>query len=65
MRVGVSSTGRWWVSMGPLGWLLYLAVVVPVLAAWWVLTGLARVIAWACRAVASRRRSATSSGASS
>ena len=39
MRAGVSSTGRWWVSLGPLGWLVLLPF----------------AVVWACRAVASRR----------
>lgn len=36
MRAGVSSAGRWWVSMGPVGWL----VLLPVAAAWAVLVAL-------------------------
>jgi len=54
MRIGVSSAGRWWVSMGPVGWLILL----PVALAWVAvlsLAWLAQGIAWACRAVASRR----------
>ena len=57
MRVGVSSSGRWWVSMGPLGWLLYLVVVLPVLAVWYLLLGLAWLIRAAARAVAEYRTS--------
>jgi hypothetical protein len=51
--------------MGPLGWLLYLVVVVPVMLAWYVLAALAWVIVSACKTIAaSRRRSATSPDAS-
>jgi hypothetical protein len=55
MRLGVSSRGRWWVSMGPVGWLLTFWFVVPVLLAVYVIIGLVRVVAWTCRAVAERR----------
>ena len=44
MRVGVSSSGRGWVSMGPLGLLLFLAFVLPVMAAWYT----ARLLGWLC-----------------
>lgn len=64
MRVGVSSAGRWWLSMGPLGWLLYLVIVLPVLAAWYLLLGLAWLIAAGCRAAAAHR-APTPPGASS
>jgi uncharacterized membrane protein len=55
VRAGVSSRGRWWVSMGPVGWLLTFWFVVPVLAAVYVIIGVVYVIAWACRTVAQRR----------
>ena len=48
----MSSSGRWWVSMGPLGWLLYLVFVLPVLAVWYLLAGLIWLVAWACKAIA-------------
>jgi hypothetical protein len=58
VRIGVSSSGRWWVSGGPLFWLLYLVFVLPVLAAWlilWLAVRLAvaavRGIAWLARRV--------------
>jgi hypothetical protein len=40
----VSSSGRWWVSMGPLGWLLTFWLVLPVMAAWYLLL----VLGWLC-----------------
>jgi hypothetical protein len=52
MRIGVSSSGRWWVSAGPLGWLLYLMLVLPVLAAWLVLWAAVRLAVAAARGIA-------------
>lgn len=40
MRIGVSSRGRWWISMGPLGWLVAGWFILPVMAAWYLLLGL-------------------------
>ncbi len=40
MRIGMSSGGRWWISMGPLGWLLAGWLILPVMAAWYLLAGL-------------------------
>jgi hypothetical protein len=37
MRIGMSSRGCWWVSMGPLGWLLAGWIIIPLLAAWYIL----------------------------
>ena len=55
MRVGVSSRGHWWVSMGPAGWLLAGWFVAPVLLAVYLVIGLVRLVAWTCRAIAERR----------
>jgi uncharacterized membrane protein len=58
MRIGVSSSGRWWISMGPLGWLLAGWVIVPVMAAWYLLIILIWLIVCICRATtAAARRS--------
>lgn len=51
MRIGVSSSGRWHVSMGPLGWLLTIWFVLPVMAAWYLLLLLIWLGVQACRAV--------------
>lgn len=37
MRIGMSSGGRWWISMGPLGWLLTGWIILPLMAAWYTL----------------------------
>lgn len=52
MRIGVSSSGRWWVSFGPLGWLVLLAraVVWLVVLAVWLLLSLAAGVAALIRA---------------
>jgi hypothetical protein len=52
MRADVSSSGRWWVSMGPLGWLLLLPVAV-IWCAFLVLRGLAAGTAALIRAARS------------
>lgn len=44
MRIGVSSSGRTWVSMGPLGWLAFLILVLPFLALWYA----AVALVWLC-----------------
>ena len=56
MRIGVSSTGRWWVSMGPLGWLIvsawYLASLIIGGVIWLlvqIVRGLVRGSAWVIR----------------
>lgn len=64
MRLGLSSSGRWWVTMGPLGWLLYLLVVLPVLAALYLLMLLSWLFLRACKAIAGYR-APTSPGGSS
>lgn len=57
MRIGTSSRGTWWVSMGPLGWLVYLCLtvcgwllVVAVRLCWAILKllvlGIARLVSW-------------------
>ena len=56
MRIGVSSSGRWWVSMGPLGWLLTIWVIAPLWLAWHLLLALILLIIWACRAIAALRK---------
>jgi hypothetical protein len=45
MRIGVSSGGRWWVSMGPLGWLLTGWIIIPVMVVWYTLVLLYLLIA--------------------
>ena len=52
MRIGVSSSGRWWISMGPLGWLLTIWVIAPFWLAWHLLVALVWVIVWACQLIA-------------
>ena len=42
MRVGVSSRGNWWISMGPLGWLLFGWLYLIALA----LAGVVWVLVW-------------------
>ena len=42
MRLGVSSRGTWWISMGPLGWLLFGWLYLIAL----VLYGVVWVLAW-------------------
>lgn len=58
MRIGVSSGGRWWVTMGPLGWLLYLVFALPVLAACCLLAAVIWLCVLACRAIAGHRAAA-------
>jgi|HubBroStandDraft_6_1064221.scaffolds.fasta_scaffold00062_73 hypothetical protein len=58
MRAGVSSSGRWWVSMGPLGWLLAIWLVGPLWLAWHLLLGVAWLCVLACRAIAEHRAAA-------
>jgi hypothetical protein len=55
MRIGVSSSGRSWVSMGPLGWLLFLVFVLPFLAAWYTVVLLVWLVALICKAIAEHR----------
>jgi hypothetical protein len=57
MRIGVSSSGRSWVSMGPVAWLLFLAFVLPFLAAWYAAVALAWLVVQACKAIAEHRAS--------
>jgi hypothetical protein len=60
MRIGVSSSGRWWISGGPLFWLLYLLGVLVVLlfaAVWYLLSVPVRLCVLAYRAIAARRQS--------
>ena len=51
MRIGVSSGGRWWISMSPLAWILAGWIIVPVMLAWYLLLGLAWLIVWVCDAI--------------
>lgn len=51
MRIGVSSSARWWVSAGPLFWLLTFWLVLPVMAAWYLLVALGWLCVLAYRAV--------------
>lgn len=47
MRAGVSSSGRWWVSLGPVGWLILLPFALAwgaVLALWWLAQGIVALI---------------------
>jgi hypothetical protein len=49
MRIGVSSRGNMWVSMGCLGWAVAWVVLLPVIAAWLaikVLILLGKAIIW-------------------
>jgi hypothetical protein len=55
MRIGVSSSGRSWVSMGPLGWLLFLVFVLPVMAAWYAAVALVWLVVLICKAIAEQR----------
>ncbi len=55
MRIGVSSSGRSWVSMGPLGWLLFLVFVLPFMAAWYAAVVLAWLVVQVCKAIAEHR----------
>jgi hypothetical protein len=55
MRIGVSSSGRAWVSMGPLGWLIYLVFVLPFLALWYAGVVLVWLAVLICKAVAEHR----------
>jgi len=55
MRIGVSSSGRSWVSMGPLGWLLFLVFVLPFLAAWYAAAALVWLVIQVCKAIAEHR----------
>ena len=48
----MSSGGRWWISMGPLGWLILGWIILPVMAAWytgWLLFWLTVAIVTAIR----------------
>ena len=51
----MSSSGRWWVSMGPLGWLLTFWIVLPVMAAWYLLVLLGWLCVLICKAIAEHR----------
>jgi hypothetical protein len=55
MRIGVSSSGRAWVSMGPLAWLIYLVFVLPVVAVCCAAVLLVRLCVLICEAIAARR----------
>jgi hypothetical protein len=55
MRIGVSSSGRWRISMGPLGWLLTIWFVLPLLAAWYAAVVLGWLCVLTCRAIAAHR----------
>ncbi len=55
MRIGVSSSGRSRVSMGPAGWLLCLVFVLPVMAAWYAAVLLVWLCVLACKAIAEHR----------
>jgi uncharacterized membrane protein len=55
VRVGVSSRGHSWVTMGCAGWLLFGWFVAPVLLAVYLVIGVVRLVAWTCRAIAERR----------
>jgi hypothetical protein len=55
MRAGVSSSGRWWVSMGPLGWLLTFWLVLPLIAAWYTAVVLGWLGVLVYRAIAGQR----------
>lgn len=59
MRVGVSASGRWWVSMGPLGWLIAIWVIGPLWLAWHLLLLLIWLGVQGCRAVSARRAGAS------
>ena len=59
MRIGVSSSGRSWVSMGPVGWLLFLVFVVPFLTAWYVAVAVVWLCVLICRAIAAHRAAAS------
>jgi hypothetical protein len=52
MRIGVSSSGRTWVSMGPLGWLIYLVFVLPFMALWYTAVVLVWLAMLICKATA-------------
>jgi hypothetical protein len=54
MRAGVSSRGRWWVSLGPLGWIVLLPFLAAYLAVW-LLVALVSWIAALTRAARSPR----------
>jgi hypothetical protein len=57
MRIGVSSRGNAWVSLGPIGWLLLLpllAVYAAILAVVAVVVGICRLTAWAIRTIRGR-----------
>ncbi len=55
VRIGVSSSGRSWVSMGPAGWLLCLVCVLPFLAAWYAAVLLVWLGVLICKAIAGHR----------
>ena len=42
MRIGISSRGNAWMSMGPLGWL----ILGPFILAWWCTPSAASVAVW-------------------
>jgi hypothetical protein len=52
VRIGVSSSGRWWVSASPLGWVLTWLLVAPFIALWIVLWLAVRLIVLAVRGIA-------------
>jgi hypothetical protein len=55
MRIGVSSSGRSWVSMGPAGWLIFLVLVLPFLAIWYTAVAVVWLAVLICKAIAGYR----------
>lgn len=57
MRVGVSSRGKWWVSMGPVGWLIvgpFILAFYAVIGVVWFLIFLVKFTAAAVTAIRDR-----------
>jgi len=50
VRIGVSSSGRVWVSMGLTGWLFGFWLVLPLLLAWYLILGVIWLAILAVRA---------------
>ena len=59
VRIGVSSSGRSWVSMGPAGWLLFLVFVLPFLAVWYAAVAVVWLCVLTCKAIAGHRAAAS------
>ena len=55
MRIGVSSRGTWWLSMGPVGWILYLLFVAPILLILWLAVALIQLVVWCIDAARAKR----------